>query len=240
MFLAVVVALGVSVETIDLAGSKGPKVSTLAKCPAWGAEQRGSSRGVLNEVKRNIPTGSTPMMLDFADIDMLQHQAEGLVERTSDRITAKARAKLRALPLGDRHVGEGDLVEMVGFLVGKIRVNAGESANCYLKGAANNDFNVYYAPSPEMPVKRALVAEIIPQSRPKEWTVRRLRQAAGHRVLIMGQLMFDSHHAMSEDSRMSLWEIHPVTRFLICQRPSNDCDPSHEDQWQTLETLAER
>jgi len=31
---------------------------------------------------------------------------------------------------------------------------------------------------------------------------------------------------------MSLWEIHPVTKFLVCRQ--DRCDPQAEDDWMPL------
>src|SRR5262245_39935343 len=107
-----------------LQAQKKTKVPTLTACPAWGAEERGSTRGVLNEVKHHVPQSTTPILLTFEDIPILQKQADALV-KSGPRATvvAKDRAKLRNLTLGDRRVGEGDLVSMVGFLVGKATAN---------------------------------------------------------------------------------------------------------------------
>ena len=220
-----------------LHAQKKTKVPTLAACPAWGAEERGSTRGVLNEVKHHVPQSTTPILLTFEDIPVLQKQADALV-KSGPRATvvAKDRAKLRNLTLGDRRVGEGDLVSMVGFLVGKATANVGESANCYLHGQSNNDFEIRFAQKAHTPEKDAIVAEMIPQNRPKEWTLTAIRGLAneGRQILITGQLMFDSHHKIGDSPRFSLWEIHPTTKLLVCQKPDNTCDPAVADQWKPL------
>src|SRR2546428_8615791 len=88
---------------------KGSRVSTLADCPAWGAETRGTPRGLLNEVKRRFPTGSSPVRLDFSDFEMLQQQADARVRSGPDvAFSAAERAKLHGLRVGDRRVSEGD------------------------------------------------------------------------------------------------------------------------------------
>jgi hypothetical protein len=224
------------------AGDKA-KVSTLAACPAWGAEERATPRGLLNEVKRRLPNGTSPALLDFGDVTSLQQQSDARVRTGKDApIMARERARLRTFTLGDRHVGEGDLVAMTGFLVGKPEANVGESVNCYLRGPSNNDFHIAFGATPQASAREAIVAEMIPQDRPKAWTLGRLRRVAAERrrVLIVGQLMLDSIHAPGDEPRASLWEIHPVTRFLVCTRDANDCDPNRDEQWQPLESTNER
>jgi hypothetical protein len=226
------------------------KVLNLAACPAWGSERQGSSRAVLNEVKHHLPRDSSPVLLDFADMTVLQRQADALVKSgTEAKVTAKDRAKLRDLAVGAKHVSEGDPVGMVGFVVGRASANPGESANCYLRGASNNDFEFTITAAPKGSPYDGIIGEMIPQDRPKAWTLGRIHKvsADGRQVLVVGQLMFDTRHLPNpkrgtnhESPRVSTWEIHPVTKFLVCQRPDNGCDPSHEDQWQPLASMPDR
>lgn len=183
------------------------------------------------------------MLLDFDDIASLQRQADARVQSGPDApVTAAERAKLRNLEVRDRRVSEGDLVSMSGFLTGKPKFNVGESVNCYVRGTANNDLHIAYAAAPRAPAHDALVAELIPQDRPKGWTVDRLKKVAAdnRRILVVGQLMFDSHHKIRDEPRASLWEIHPVTALLVCQRSDNDCDPMQSAQWTPLEAVTPR
>jgi len=224
------------------------KVSTLAKCPAWGAEERGTTRAALNEVKHRVPSGTVAIPIDLADIGALQDQADTLVKSgVNARVLPKDRAKLRDLSSGSKHFSEGDLAGIVGFVVGKATANVGESANCYLHGPSNNDFELSIAERAMATPYDAIVAEMIPQGRPAGWTLARLRTlAADHRdVQVVGQLMFDTRHLPNpksgtnhESPRVSTWEIHPVTRFLVCRRGTGR-DPAHDVEWQTLEDLGE-
>jgi hypothetical protein len=241
-----VVALGAAAR----ADAKPPKVLNLASCPTQGSESKGSSRGALNEVKKRVPPAGTPAMLTFADLPTLQQQADGLVKSGAKaKPSGRDRAKLRGLASPSGAFGEGDLVAMVGFMVGKPSINPGESANCYLTGAANNDFEFSIAPSADATPYEGVVAELIPQDRPAAWTIGRLRKLANdHRqVMVVGQLMFDTRHVPNpkrgtnhESPRVSTWEVHPVTKFVVCSRPAGGCDPTHDDQWQPLESIPER
>jgi hypothetical protein len=228
-----------------------PKPLNLAACPAWGSETQGSARAALNEVKKRVPPAGTPTMLVFPDFNVLQQQGDKLVTSGKDsKVSAKGRAKLHALEIpGGTHVGEGDLVSMVGYMTGKPSVNPGESANCYLAGVNNNDFEFSIAPSADGTPYQGVVAEMIPQDRPKAWTLSRLRKLANeHRqVLIVGQLMFDTRHVPNpkpgtnhESPRFSTWEIHPVTKMLVCAQPTGGCDAKQEGQWTLFENAAEK
>ncbi len=230
-------------------GAGKPKALNLAACPAWGAETRGTSRAALNEVKHHLPAGTAPVILEFGELPTLQQEADARVKSgPSAKTSTKDRVKLRDLTVGAHKVGEGDLVAIVGFIVGKASANAGESANCYLKGTSNNDFEFSIAPNAKATPYEGIVGEMIPQDRPKDWTLAKLHKlsAAGRQVLVAGQLMFDTRHLPNpkkgtnhESPRFSTWEIHPVTKFLVCQKGTG-CDPSHEDQWTPLASISER
>jgi len=228
----------------------GPKVVNLAACPPQGAEKKGTSRAALNEVKKRIPASTTPVLLTFADFPELQQQADAKVKSgTGSKVSAKQReSKLRGLTLGTRTVSEGDLVSVVGFVVGRSSANPGESANCYLTGSSNNDFEFSIAPAAKATAYEGIVGEMIPQNRPKDWTLGRLHKLStdGRQVLVEGQLMFDTRHLPNpkkgtnhESPRMSTWEIHPVTKFLVC-RNGPACDPARDDEWQPLAAISER
>ena len=228
--------------------AKPPKVSSLDKCPAIGVENAGSTRAALNEVKHRAPREMAPLFLEFEDLATLQRLADSLVKSGEKaKVLPKDRAKLKDLEVRNLKVGEGDLVAMTGYIVGKPSANVGESANCYLKGPSNNDFEFTITAHPTDTPYQGIVGEMIPQGRTKEWTLAKLRKlAADHRqVLVMGQWMFDTRHEPNpkpgtnhESPRVSTWEIHPVTKFLVC--PKGTCDPHDEKAWTPLSAIPEK
>jgi hypothetical protein len=228
--------------------AKPPKVTTLDKCPVIGVETPGSTRAALNEVKHRPPREMAPLFLEFGDLAELQKRADGLVKSGEKaRVLPKDRAKLKDFEVRGMKVGEGDYVAMTGYIVNKPSANLGESANCYLRGPSNNDLEFNFAATPKDTPYQGIVGEMIPQNRPKEWSLARLRKVAGdHRqILVMGQWMFDSRHVPNpkpgtnhEDPRMSTWEIHPITKLLVC--PKDTCDPRDEKAWQPIESIPEK
>ena len=171
-------ALAVLAACAARVDAKPPKVANLAACPAWGAEKKGSSRAALNEVKKHVPPAGAPVVMTFADFAPLQQLADARVKSgPTAKVSAKARQTLRGLESPSGRVGESDLVAMVGYMVGRPSANPGESANCYLTGVANNDFEFNLAPTAAGTPYNSVVAEMIPQDRPKAWTLARLRRS---------------------------------------------------------------
>jgi hypothetical protein len=85
---------------------------------------------------------------------------------------------------------------------------------------------------------------MIPQERPAAWSMDALKaiQAKGEQVWIEGGLSYDKVHYVNADpynpfkdepDRMSLWEIHPITKFLVCHK--EHCDPDSEKDWSALD-----
>jgi hypothetical protein len=46
------------------------------------------------------------------------------------------------------------------------------------------------------------------------------------------------HNKKNQPARMSLWEVHPITAFLVCE--SGSCDPAPHAQWTALTDWAAR
>jgi len=120
---------------------------------------------------------------------------------------------------------------------------SGESVNCNLKKETDNDFHIPVVEAPADTEFRGIVVEMIPQDRPKTWTIDALKgiQAASRQVWVEGALFYDKVHFVITDAdtapdgepqRMALWEIHPITKFLECRKPH--CDPQQEADWSEL------
>jgi len=82
------------------------------------------------------------------------------------------------------------------------------------------------------------------------WTVENLDKAVGHQVRIVGQLLIDSEHNSPSQNcataqtaaqkkscwRASVWELHPVERFQVCTKATNDCAPE-DANWAELDQI---
>ncbi len=244
--------------------ASGPCSDRLENCDPQGCEPPGTAHALANQGKRNIPPSGTAIHLSFEQLGLLQQAADDLRIRQgqASHLTKKDRDKLTHLDIGSGvHVGEGDLVEVLGFIAAEhdIKASGGESVNCRLAGEPVNDIHLPVVAGPEDSEYHSVVVEPIPQgtkggnapNRPAVWSSSTFRQlqADGRLLLFRGQLFFDNQHRVRDNpdeeiddpgltrqpKRFTLWEVHPVTQILLCSRPQNDCDPAVSDQWSSLE-----
>lgn len=97
--------------------------------------------------------------------------------------------------------------------------------------------------------KTSVVAEMTPYSRTTRhanWTIEKVNALQGQQVKVVGQLMVDNDHFNATDDcgfhgagagcwRSTVWEIHPVTKFYVCN-VSSGCDASSPDSaWTDLD-----
>jgi hypothetical protein len=96
--------------------------------------------------------------------------------------------------------------------------------------------------------KTSVVAEMTPHTRHPQWTFDRVNALQGRQVKVVGQLMADNVHLNPKDDckfpqatsscwRSTIWEIHPVTQFFVCNL-STPCDAnSAPSAWTSLDDL---
>jgi len=88
-----------------------------------------------------------------------------------------------------------------------------------------------------------MVVEMVPQKRAEGWTVEALEKVRdeGREVLVEGALFYDKEHYVSDfgeqplradPNRATLWEIHPITKFLVCRKEK--CDHANAQDWEQL------
>jgi hypothetical protein len=212
---------------------------SLLECPRWGCpNDQKSPAGRMNIRKHGPPTGTLRQIrlpVDFLALQSRAYQAFG----KAAKLDAQDRSKLE-------DIGEGWYVATVGYLVGTAHPNKGESVNCDLTDAAENDVHLTIAASPGANPHQGIVAEMIPQDRNPKWTTGRLNALQGREVLVVGQLFYDNMHRVNanparnlpgQPPRCSLWEIHPITAFYVCKQDT--CNPNDMTQWMALEDLPE-
>ena len=219
----------------------------LSTCPTRGCAARNTPAAILNQKKRHVPTGDVIATLSFEDFTFLQQEADALVGSGRSDITQEERDKLVDLDVTEGKVSEGDKVKLIAYLPtdssGPHANSGGESVNCKLTTAQYNDFHIPVSEGPSASEFDSIVVEMIPQRRPAAWTTAALKkvQREGWAVWIEGGLFYDSMHVVNNDpnnplggqpKRFSLWEIHPVTKFLVCRQAS--CDPDDETAWSQL------
>jgi Bacterial SH3 domain len=229
----------------EILAAAPPCAGGLDACPTKGCAVSGSAKALANEAKRKVPPeGPPPTTLTLSDFAALQEQADGLVGEGSE---IPDRSLLRDLAVAEGTVSEGSLVQLVGFIAEGLEphANTGESVNCRLRAKADNDFHINVAENTGEDEFSGVVVEMIPQDRSPSWTLAKLKtlQARKRMVKVVGGLFYDEAHIVNADpshpvpgqpKRISLWEIHPIQKFLVCNKTTGSCDPTDDSQWTPL------
>jgi hypothetical protein len=199
-----------------------------------------------NIVKNDFCAPDPPVPLKFVDFDALQ---QSVAEKEIS--FGSARLPTNRVPLRDmvnvgpsKAVGEGSFVRLAAFIASarNADVATGESVNCRLAGAENNDIHVNLVENQTDDLCFSVTAEISPHLRPVQWT--QLSQMQTNRpVRISGQLFFDASHRPCEQGRSgphprrrSTWEIHPVYAIDICNYDTlNKCAADDDKAWKALD-----
>lgn len=223
---------------------------TLTACRPWGCEEKTSEHGIFNTQKNRRPTGEAKI-ITFAQLQDLQKKAEEVLSalypnRKMYELTASDRKRLKNLHVPGLTAGEGDLVELTGYIAatpGKPRANKGESVNCHLKKPEDNDFHISLTPGEKQGEHQGIVVEMVPHHRPPEWALNWLKQLQAEQKLVRvrGQLFFDNAHYPNtsptkeggQPKRFTVWEVHPVTEFELCDS-STKCQAT-SSKWVSLE-----
>ena len=228
-----------------------PCVADLAHCPLNGCAAANTKHAIFNQTKRRVPAASTTLTeIDFADLLTLQQKANQLVGQGSE-LSAADRAKLKNLAVKNGTVREGSRARITGFIATgplKPHANTGESVNCRLKNPPNNDFHISLVENNNGTEFQGIVIEMIPQNRSAGWTLAKLAKVQNERrrVLVTGALFYDNEHVTNDDPaddlngqprRFSLWELHPITSFLVCKDAGGNCDPGKPTDWTKLEVF---
>jgi hypothetical protein len=219
-----------------------PCETSLSTCPPNGCAPVNSAEALANEAKRRIPVATGNVLLEFSDLGRLQNEAQGIV---GQRTVPKNRGALSSFRVSSGTVGEGSAVLVSGFIGVNNpgpHPNTGESVNCNLTPASENDFHINITPGANQAQFGGIVVEMIPQGRPGTWSIAKLETLRQKqvRVLVAGSLFYDSIHVVNDDpqhpiggqpQRFSLWEIHPISNFFVCGRADNQCDPRAKADW---------
>ncbi|MFN2482816.1 MAG: hypothetical protein ABR554_15275 [Pyrinomonadaceae bacterium] len=239
---------------------EGPCATSFDACKPSGCADADSDRAaeraeaLVNTRKRDFASVAgaqerDAVLVTVADMANLQGEAQTKVGRASGAFSLEERGRLVDLHAARGTLREGSLVKFAGFVALSARrpeVAGDESVNCGFTARAQKDFHIPVAARRGDTEFRGFVVEMIPQSRPAGWTVPKLKaiQRDRRRILVVGALFYDSAHRVNKDAanpisnqppRVSVWEIHPVSRFFVCNKTRGACDPEDPAQWTPLE-----
>jgi hypothetical protein len=208
-----------------------PSLTPTAIDSQCGADGKGETEAKQNEAKNNFcATDAQPITITQLGALQQKVQKDGTIPfgnidthpLSNTPGPATDRSALVAL-------GEGNEVVLTGFV--KIaRQEGAESVNCSKSvpdDPAYHDIHISIVTTPGKSECSGVVVEMIPHHRPSSWTAKLVNSVAKARrpVRVTGQLMFDSSHSpcisgksvKDDPARVSLWEVHPIYRFEICQ-----------------------
>lgn len=229
---------------------------TLDACPKIGCAKPDTPTAVANGQKRTVTNTGSPAKISFDNLQDLQTDVEKnpfpmdvAGEKVKSYRSMKAAPRkilLSGLPTGGKKFSEGDFVELTGFIASekqKPHPNKGETVNCKFTDEPRNDYHISVTPTKNSDETKGVVVEMIPQNphrKHKDWNLDKLRKIQDKQfaVKIEGRLFFDSEHTPNtsktstskQPRRFSLWEIHPVSSFFVCD--SGTCTSSG---WKALE-----
>jgi hypothetical protein len=232
------------------ASASHPCKQSFSECTPIGCAMPGTPQALFNQQKEIRVSPTHAISLSFTDFKLLQALADNLVGE-SNQLSAAERRHLRHLSVRPGvTAGEGSSVSVLGFIAQGLNPhpNNGESVNCQFTASAENDFHIPVARSPGDTDFQGIVVEMVPQHRPAGWTTAKLVQVKqrGLKVLVFGHLFYDNAHYINPDAahskpgqpaRFSLWEVHPITKFLVCTKQGNGCSPTSLAEWTPLENL---
>jgi hypothetical protein len=230
---------------------------TLSSCPKIGCAKAGTPLAVTNSQKKATAINGSPAALTFSNLKDLQDDVEAIdfptvvngqkVSSYRNMNAAPRKVLLSGLKAAGNKFSEGDYVELIGFIAAQKLAphpNTGESVNCKLKDEPSNDYHINITPAKNSDETQGVVVEMIPQDphrRSKDWNLDKLAfiQEKQLQVRVRGRLFFDSEHSPNTKKtggggnprRFSLWEIHPISSFFVCQ--SGSCTAG--SGWKALE-----
>lgn len=215
-----------------------------ASCTSNGGAGNNLGKKLESNAKNNFCADGDPLPITFADFTTLESASEQIPDVRNLTKTSRDRLADVALSEGGDKIGEGTLVQFVGFLFDAhfSNVGSGELVNCKLKAKTDNDIHIeLMKDAKEEDECQGVTAEMSPHFRPESWN-ELVNLNIKSPVRITGPLFFDgSHHACHDDkrptpNRISVWEIHPVYQFEVCRAKSvKSCDVRDNSKWIPLD-----
>jgi hypothetical protein len=217
-------------------------------CTADGNAGDDVGKRLESNAKNNFCVEEAPVPITYEDFTKLETAADNIGGLRNMLKTSRDHLLDLLTQTGGTKLGEGRLVQFVGFLfdahfsnVGK---GKGELVNCKLPTREDNDIHIeLMKDGVEKDPCNSVTAEMSPHFRPEAWD-----QLVGleidRPIRITGPLFFDgSHHPCHDDvrvspNRISVWELHPVYQFEVCsinEKTLSKCDVKNNSLWIPLD-----
>jgi hypothetical protein len=216
------------------------------KCSEDGNAGNDTGKRLESEAKNDFCVDGDPVAISYDDFKNLQAASDSISGlKNKLKSTREPLAGILSTP-GRPKIGEGSVVQFVGFLLdahfSNVGQGKGELVNCKLPDKEENDIHIELMidPTDEDPCN-SVTAEMSPHFRPETWSA--LPDAKVERpVRVTGHLFFDSSHQpcrggkRPNPKRTSVWEIHPIYQFDVCKAKTLDaCKAENDSQWIPLD-----
>ena len=198
--------------------------TSLANCPSEGC---GGGDPQLNKKKNRLDAPQQPYEpMTFEDFMHLEE------ERPTQWNEGQPRGDVEAM-------GEDTPVSLAGYMIGA-HPGSPETCNCKLSGEPNNDYHINLVERPTDRLWNSIVVEMTPKMRATvpQWTLEKLDGLIVDLnnpplVRVSGYLLFDSEHvSRSGGPRLTIWEVHPVMKFEVCN--GAQCTVDSDAGWQDI------
>lgn len=219
-----------------------------AKCSSVGNGGDDTAKVLENQSKNNFCAQGPPVPITYEDFTGLQKFADDNGLKKGLKTSRESLLNIFDSSGGSK-IGEGQLVQVVTFLLKAhhSNVGSGENVNCKLTKEDDNDIHIELTMDrsvDEPDPCQSITAEMSPHFRPEEWNRLTDLDKFDRPVRITGPLFYDNSHTPCHDNvrpnpkRISVWEIHPVYQFEICKAKTKDlkaCDVKDNSVWIPLE-----
>jgi hypothetical protein len=217
-----------------------------AVCSEDGNAGTDTGKRLESNAKNNFCVDGDPIPISYDDFKNLQAASDNIGGlKTKLDTTRDPLFNILSAP-GRPQIGEGSLVQFVGFVLdahfSNVGKGKGELVNCKLPDEADNDIHIELMmdPADDDPCN-GVTAEMSPHFRPETWD-ELVNLKIERPVRITGPLFFDSSHQPCRNGkrpnpkRISVWEIHPIYQFEVCKdKTLTACDVRNASQWIPLD-----
>ena len=234
-------------------GIKTEGLEIDAICSMDGNAGDDTGKRLESNAKNNFCVDGKPTPITYDDLKSLQAAADkvdGL--RNALKKSRKDLDQILSVT-GHPSLGEGSLVQFVAFVLDAHNSNVGkkkppkkngELVNCNQPDKESNDIHIELTMDPnDDDACNGVTAEMSPHFRPEAWSDL-VNMEIKRPVRITGPLFFDSSHQPCRDGkrvsppRISVWEIHPIYQFEVCnEKTLKACDVRKDSQWTSLDQL---
>lgn len=198
-------------------------MDSIADCPVTGC-------GANADIELNKAKNRT----DVPDESDVKHKTLNSMRALAQPLrwhTGKDRSPIRTAGK------EGTPVQLKGF-VKLIKPGSAESCNCDLTRRVDTDVHLVLVDDPDDGEETSVTAELTPRNRANghpNWLFKNVKDFEGEYVRLTGWLMLDTKHIRQSHrlpgerinkslKRSTNWEVHPVTKFEVCQKSVSACN----------------